>query len=139
LGNVNYLVPKEFESTIGAGEYLFSGEDVNDIIFFGFYGKGEEERIDKIGTILTRLMNQSSKAKVSESLEDKYSTLKSEIDTDSDSAYFYGQILAAKYLLENAATPAEFIRPEGTYAMEDQFIFDPAFTSKLKDKFKLGG
>jgi anionic cell wall polymer biosynthesis LytR-Cps2A-Psr (LCP) family protein len=138
LGSVNFLVPKEFESTIGTGEFLFSGEDINDIIFFGFYGKGEDERIVKIGTILTRLINQSSKAKVSESLEDKYSALKSAIDTDIDSAYFYGQILAAKYLLENAAKPAEFIKPEGTFAMEDQFIFDPAFTANLKNKLKIG-
>ncbi|GHU53668.1 hypothetical protein FACS1894132_06480 [Clostridia bacterium] len=137
FGGVNFLVPKEFESTIGRGEYLFTSSDINDLMFFAYYGGGEKERVIKAGTILTGLINQSSKSKVSENFEDKYITLKDLIDTDIDSAYFYGQVLAVKYLLEHSSAPAEFVNPNGTYAMEDQFIFNPEFTKTLADKFKL--
>ncbi|MDR0919358.1 MAG: LCP family protein [Oscillospiraceae bacterium] len=137
FGNVNFLVPQEFESSIGRGEYLFSGKDISDIMFFSYYPGGEKERIIKAGTILTGLFNQSSKAKVSENFEDKYVNLKEDVDTDIDSTYFYGQVIAVKYLLEHASSPAEFVNPDGTYAMESQFIFNPDFLTKLKDKFKL--
>lgn len=134
FGGANFLVPTEFEEEVGRGEYYFTGEQLTKLITFPNYRGGENDRVIKTGSILSAMINQSRKSKISETLEDSYIALKPSLDTDIDSSFFYQQIAAARYLLDNSKYPAEFIIPEGTYTAGNQYTFNPDFVESLARK-----
>lgn len=116
------------------------GDDIRRIVTYPLYSEGEKTRQRVVGEIAVSLINSAfmSNAKdMKANLQNMFNAIFNNSDTDITTKSFANVKSAYESLLDNAASPATYRMPRGTWDQNGHFTVDEKFHSELCEYFEL--
>jgi len=130
----------ENDISISKGELVnLSGRQIRLIFQYPLFASGKQGNIDFMGLALSRLINNAfQQANITiDNLDNIYSIITENSDTDLTSDDFNLQKSFVKEMLASGLSPAEQMIPRGTWSENDEsFEVSSEFTTELKNRIE---
>ena len=131
LGGVQIYVPSDVDD-MEPGEQYLAASQIQNLVTYGEYKNGEQQRMIMVGTIVSSMLNQTNGERVAAGLDNSYTTVINMVDSDISLIDYTEKSEALKYLLKQGNNPAEFRNPIGVVTEGGYFEMDKSIKEDVQ-------